>query len=104
MNMVLIMILLKFNFNGDFSKFHNFSFLFMGIYNDVTSGWYFDIGVVIILTLGINILIPLFDMLFVWFLKCLRQCWDRRCYCTKTSQKTKKGYMELYSEDIFPIE
>ena len=44
------------------------------------------------------------EMMFLSFLKCLRKCWDKKCYCRKTSQKTKKGYLELYANDVFPIE
>lgn len=43
-------------------------------------------------------------MLLVGFLRWLRRLWDRRCCCRKTSQKTKKGYLELYSGDVYPIE
>lgn len=102
MNMGLIIILLKLNFKSTFS-INNLSFLFMGVYTDITTDWYYDIGVIIIMTLAINIFIPLFDMIFVSLLKCIRKCWDRRCYCRKTSQKTKKGYLALYSNDVFPI-
>lgn len=100
--MGLIIILLKLNFR-ETVNIHDLSFLFMGIYNDITTGWYYEIGVIIIMTLAINILMPFFDMIFVSLLKCFRKCWDRKCYCRKTSQKTKKGYIELYSEDVFPI-
>lgn len=43
-------------------------------------------------------------MIFVSFLKCIRKCIDRRCFRVKTSQKTKKGYLELYLNDVYPIE
>jgi hypothetical protein len=49
-----------------------------------------DIGVIIMLTLAFNIVIPIMDMFFVSFLKCLKKCIDRQCYCVKTSKKTKK--------------
>jgi hypothetical protein len=42
------------------------------------------------LTLAFNIIIPIFDMIFVSFLKCLRKCIDRQCFCVKTSKRTKK--------------
>ena len=103
MNMGLVIILLKLNFKSTFT-IDNLSFLFLGIYADITSDWYFEIGVIIILTLAINISVPILDMIIVAFLKCMRKCWDRRFYCRKTSQKTKKGYIELYSGDVFPIE
>ena len=44
------------------------------------------------------------EMLFLSFLKCLRKCWDKKCYTRRTSQKTKKSYLELYTNDVFPIE
>ena len=59
MNMGLLMILLKFDYNGSFNN-ENLSFLFQGTYNDVTSDWYLEIGVIIVLTLAINIFIPVF--------------------------------------------
>lgn len=102
MNMGLVIILLKLNYRSDFT-IDNLSFLFMGVYEDITSDWYLEVGTIIMLTLAINIMIPVMDMILVAFLKCLRLCWDRRCYCRKTSQKTKKGYIELYSSDVFPI-
>lgn len=76
----------------------------MGVYTDITSDWYLEIGVIIILTLAINIMMPIFDMVLVSMIKCIRKCWDRRFFCRKTSQKTKKGYIDLYSNDVFPIE
>lgn len=36
--------------------------------------------------------------------KCLRKCVDKRCWSTKTSQKYKTGYINLYSDDVYPIE
>lgn len=103
MNMGLIIILTKLNYHSTI-QIENLSFLFKGVYNDITADWYLEIGVIIMLTLAFNILMPIFDMIFVAVVKCMRKCWDRRCYCKKTSQKTKKGYIQLYSSDVFPIE
>ena len=102
MNMGLIIILIKLDYNSEI-YIENLAFLFQGIYSDLTSDWYLEIGVIIILTLAFNIVIPIADMIFVSFVKCIRKCFDRRCYSVKTSQKTKKGYLELYLNDVFPI-
>ena len=101
--MGLLMILLKLDYNGKWND-QNVHFLFLGTYNDITTDWYVEIGTIITLTLAINILIPIFEMMFLGLLRWLRKIWDRRCGCRKTSQKTKKGYIELYSGDVFPIE
>lgn len=103
MNMGLIIILIKLNYKTVI-QIQNLSFLFQGTYNDITSDWYQDIGVIIILTLAFNIVIPILDMIFVSFLKQIKRCFDRRCYCVKTSKKTKKEYIELYASEVFPIE
>lgn len=103
LNMGLIIILIKLNYKTVI-EIKNLSFLFQGTYNDLTSDWYYEIGVIIILTLAFNIIIPIADMIFVSFVKCIRKCIDRQCYCVRTSQKTKKGYLELYVNDVFPIE
>ena len=103
MNMGLVMILLEFNFDGQWHD-ANVQFLFQGTYNDATSDWYLEIGVIITLTLAINIFLPIIEMLLVGFLRWLRRLWDKRCCCRKTSQKTKKGYLDLYTGDVYPIE
>ena len=102
MNMGLIIILIKLDYNSEI-YIENLAFLFQGIYSDLTSDWYLEIGVIIILTLAFNIVIPIADMIFVSFVKFIRKCFDRRCYSVKTSQKTKKSYLELYLNDVFPI-
>ena len=89
MNMGLIIILIKLNYSN-FLRIRDLSFLFQGTYKDLTSDWYQQIGVIIILTLAFNIVIPFVDMIFVSFLKQIRKCIDRRCFCVKTSKKTKK--------------
>lgn len=101
MGLIMILLKLKYSQTKDFNVVFSSS---SGMYDDITTGWYEEIGVVILLTLGINIMIPFMEMMFLSMLKCLRKCIDRRCYCRKTSQKTKKGYMELYAGDVFPIE
>lgn len=58
MNMGLVIILLKLKYEN---TVENFDFLFFyGTYEDITSDWYLEIGVMITLTLGINIFIPIF--------------------------------------------
>ena len=105
MNMGLIMILLKLQYSADLEfSVKGLYFIFVGTYTDITADWYLDIGVIIILTLSFNIFIPLIEMIFLSFLKCMKKCWDRRCFTRKTSQKTKKAYLELYVNDVFPIE
>ncbi len=89
MNMGLIIILIKLKYEKTF-EIKDLSFLFQGTYSDITTDWYLDIGVIIMLTLAFNIVIPIMDMFFVSFLKCLKKCIDRQCYCVKTSKKTKK--------------
>lgn len=37
-------------------------------------------------------------------LKCFRRCWDRKLCFRKTSCKTKTEYVELYKDDIYPIQ
>lgn len=102
MNMGLVIILLKLKYE-DTAEAWDFLFLY-GTYKDITPDWYLEIGVIITLTLGINIMIPIFDMLLMAILKFLRRVWDKRCGCRQTSQTTKKGYLELYTNDEYPIE
>lgn len=37
-------------------------------------------------------------------LKCIRRCIDRRFCCRTTSCKTKKEYIALYNNDIYPVQ
>ena len=43
-------------------------------------------------------------MLLMAFLRFLRRAWDQRCGCRATSQKTLQGYLDLYTNDVYPIE
>lgn len=79
MNMGLVIILLKLKYE-DTAEAWDFLFLY-GTYKDITPDWYLEIGVIITLTLGINIMIPIFDMLLMAILKFLRRVWDKRCGC-----------------------
>jgi hypothetical protein len=64
--------------------------LFSGTYDDISPDWYLEIGVIIILTLALNVLVSIFDIMLVALLRYLRRCIDQRCGKVKTSQKTKK--------------
>jgi len=59
MNMGLIIVLVTISY-GSTTAFDvsNLTFLAQGIYNDVTSEWYLNIGIIIILTLTFNIIMP----------------------------------------------
>jgi ABC-type sugar transport system permease subunit len=75
-----------------------------GKYNDLTPDWYMNIGTIIILTMIFNISFPIIEMLLASIIKCIKRCWDRKCCMRKTSCKTKSEYIELFSNDIYPIE
>jgi len=50
-----------------------------------------------------NIAFPIIELTLACLLKCLKRCWDQRCCTVVTSKTTKKGYIALYSDDIFII-
>lgn len=102
MNMGLIIVLLNFNYKGEVSL-SQLSFLFEGQYKDLTSDWYIKIGSIIILTMIFNIAFPFMELFVASLFKCLRKCIDKRCWTRRTSQKYKIDYINLYSDDIYPI-
>lgn len=104
MNMALIIILLNINYGKSNIDFSSFSFLLQGKFDDITADWYMNIGTIVILTMIFNISFPIIELMLVNILKCIRRCIDRRLYCRKTSCKTKKEYIELYNNDIYPIQ
>lgn len=103
LNMGVIMILLNINFNQTLFNSQDISFLFTGKYDDFTADWYSNIGAVIILTMIFNIAFPIIELLLVSVVKGLKKCWDTRCCRVPTSCESKKQFISLYSEDIFPI-
>lgn len=104
MNMALIIILLNINYGNNIVDFNSFSFLLQGKFNDITADWYMNIGTIVILTMIFNIAFPIIELAFANILKCIRRCIDRRFCCRITSCKTKKEYIELYNNDIYPIQ
>jgi hypothetical protein len=102
MNMALIMIILNMKYSSGLDM-NQFSFLLQGKYNDLTPDWYINIGAIIILTMIFNITFPIIELFLANILKCIRKCWDKKCCCRATSCKTKSEYVELYSNDIYPI-
>jgi hypothetical protein len=108
MNMGLIIVLLNFNFKGDFNintnNINQIHFLFQGHFNDLTSDWYIKIGPIVIMTMLFNIFFPLMELLINTALKCMRKCIDKKCWTVKTSQKYKINYINLYSGDIYPLQ
>ncbi len=106
MDMGLIIILLntQYNSNPNWAKETTFSFLVQGKYNDITAGWYFNIGAILILTMVFNISFPLIELSLASIIKGLKRCWDRRCGRRLTSCKTKQEYVKLFEDDVYPIE
>lgn len=51
-----------------------------------------------------NISFPLIELTLANILKCFKKCWDKKCCFKKTSCKTKDEYIQLFSDDIYPIE
>jgi hypothetical protein len=51
-----------------------------------------------------NISFPLIELTIANILKCFKKCWDKKCCFRKTSCKTKDQYIQLFSDDIYPIE
>lgn len=80
------------------------SFLLQGKYNDLTPDWYINIGTIIIMTMIFNISFPIVELILTNIIKCFKKCWDTKCCLRKTSCKTKQAYIELFSNDIYPIE
>ena len=103
MNMALIMILLNMKYDTDLG-ITEVSFLLSGRYKDLTPDWYINIGAIIVMTMIFNIGFPIIELMLASVLKCAKQCWDRRCLCRKTSCKTKQEYVDLYINDVYPIE
>jgi hypothetical protein len=56
-----------------------------------------------VLTLIFNIATPIAEFILSFILKCLRKCWDTRCYRVPTSSQTRGEYLGLYIDDIFPV-
>lgn len=104
MNMALIMIILNIQYNTSNIEAEQFSFLLQGKYSDITPDWYMNIGTIIVLTMIFNITFPIIELLLANFLKCIKKCWDKKLCCVKTSCRTKNQYIELYIDDIYPIE
>jgi uncharacterized membrane protein len=102
MNMALIMIILNMSYSGSSST--SFGFLLQGKYSDLSPDWYINIGTIIILTMIFNITFPIIELLLANLLKCIRKCWDKKLCLRKTSCKTKQQFVELYSNDLYPIE
>lgn len=92
MNMALIMIILNMKYSTG-TDMNQVSFLLQGRYSDFTPDWYVGIGTVIILTMIFNISFPIIELLLVTTLKCLKNCWDKKCCLRKTSCKTKAEYI-----------
>lgn len=106
MNMGLIIILLNLQYSADpnFSQQTGIFFLLQGKYRDITAAWYMNIGAIIILTMIFNISFPLIELALASLVKCIKRCWDKRLCFKKTSCKTKQAYIDLYNNDIYPIE
>lgn len=105
MNMGLIIILINTQYNQNPSELiTSFRFLVQGKYKDLTADWYVNIGSIIILTMFFNVSFPLIELALASLIKCFRRCWDRRICARKTSCKTKEEYVDLFSNDVYPIE
>lgn len=102
MNMGLVMILLNVNYNNSINL-TEVSFIFLGKYDDFTSDWYQTIGSIIVLTMVFNISTPIIEFFLSFLWKCFRKCWDTGCTTRITSARSKSEYLNLYSNDIFPI-
>lgn len=102
LNMGLIMILLNYNYRNSINL-TQVSFIFLGKYDDFSADWYQSIGSIIVLTMIFNIATPIAEFIISFILKCLRKCWDTKCFQFSTTSKTKSEYLELYNDDIFPI-
>ena len=72
-----------------------------GIYNDINSNWFLDIGQSIISTMTINIFMPAIEFLMFWVIRYLRRVYDqRKCIpgkYTKTRCKSVQEFAEIYS-------
>jgi hypothetical protein len=101
--MGVVMILLNMKFTTSVGM-TSVGFLFQGKYSDIAADWYINIGSIIILTMIFNISFPVIELIMTNLLKCLKQCWDRKCGCRATSCKTKSEYIKLFSNDVYPIE
>ena len=104
MNMGLIIILINTQYNQQPSFLSQFRFLVQGKYKDISADWYLNIGSIIILTLFFNVSFPIIELALATLIKCFRHCWDKKCCFRKTSCKTKEEYIDLFSNDVYPIE
>jgi hypothetical protein len=78
--------------------------LFTGAYDDLDPGWYANVGVTILFYMIINILTPHANALISYFITCLKRCCDK-CTCNKkkTSLRTRKDYIGLYTGPDFNV-
>jgi hypothetical protein len=56
------------------------------------------------MTMIFNISFPIIELVMANIIKCIKHCWDRKCFCRKTSCRTKSEYIQLFSSDVYPIE
>ncbi|CAD8102239.1 unnamed protein product [Paramecium sonneborni] len=82
-------------------------FLFGGKYGDIDSKWCQNIGIVLLLTLLINILTQPLMLFLEIFVRYLKQVFDQSSCClneNKTRQKNYQDFKDLYKGEQFRVE
>ena len=92
--------------SSDFSELSGGdSGFFRGVYTDVTSQWFVDIGNLIAETTAINIVSPLVEFLFFWSIRHIKRIIDQKAICPcdnrNTRAKTIQAFESLYSGPVF---
>ena len=79
--------------------------LFSGIYTDLTSQWFLDIGTMITYTALLNAIFPVLEFIFGWSRRLILRMWDQRscCPCDKRKSRAKSiaSFEDIYSGPVF---
>ena len=103
-NTGLLLIFVNMKIDSVHKKIPSFPF-FAGNFDDMDPEWYKNVGVVIILSMLVNIIMPHFPSLINLIFNYILRCYDSGCLCGKiTHKKRKKDYFSLYTGPVFDME
>lgn len=103
-NTGLLLVLVNMKIENIHEKIPNFPF-FAGNYDDMDPSWYASVGVMILISMMVNIVTPhIASLLLMSFNYCCRCC-DSGCTCgLRTKKQKKKDYYSLYTGSRFDMD
>lgn len=103
-NTGMLLVLVNMKIENIHETIPDFPF-FAGNYDDMDPSWYENVGVMILISMIVNIVTPhITSLLLMLFNYCLR-CYDSGCTCgLKTKKEKKKDYYSLYTGSKFEMD